>query len=539
MNLSINYFKISVFSILSLLIIISKFNNTDEFKLVYNKANSKDTILTKNLLFVKKIFDQSKKTAFSYNSKATTYIKLLEFYLFQKYNKSIIEATEFTVNDFIVANLFLYEKVYDTLKISYNNFKGKIYWNFGEIVSSVYNPIFPKMFKKTLLRHIQYSPQNESLIYYLIQYYYINKSYRKCKILIRKLINQHDGKNPIINDIKTIIVMMLVNILTCDEKFGEALEYAIFNLERIKSHQKNDVMLVRAYFILGFGYSKLGDNVTNNEEKIRFYKLALSNFKISVENSENKNSIYNYYLARQYYELKMFNEADCLLNIEKIRQLIHNGAYSTVNHYTFALKALTLIALQEFDSAMSICDLILKCNPIHTFKYSLIIILKFYLMLLKVSNNTYEGHGKDTKILTKNIQEYVTIIYEGIDEEIKKLDNFITSFKKFTTDDNNVFKTDLNEVQKDIKNVIVYSDFSPYFNEEIKDQELRSSCKIYYNEKKNLENLKIELLKNFFILMGEFNKINLDSSIDVLLNEKFTQMIIQNPNEEDYILIVS
>lgn len=76
----------------------------------------------------------------------------------------------------------------------------------------------------------------------------------------------------------------MVNILVNDEKYGEAHELAIVNLERLKDINKtnktdyNKQLLIRSYCILGFCYSKIGNCTTNYEDKTKSIQLALSCF---------------------------------------------------------------------------------------------------------------------------------------------------------------------------------------------------------------------------------------------------------------------
>lgn len=114
--------------------------------------------------------------------------KLTEYFFIEGYNKNLndikLSSEKMNKSDFINQNLFLYEDVYDNMMISYSSFKEKFYWNFGEIIQVVYQK-YPKMFKKTIMRHLLNQPNNQSLKYQLIQYYYSNKEYRKTKILIK------------------------------------------------------------------------------------------------------------------------------------------------------------------------------------------------------------------------------------------------------------------------------------------------------------------------------------------------------------------
>lgn len=114
--------------------------------------------------------------------------KLLEFYMIEKYNKNLDKISEtltkVNITDFIISNLFVNEEIYDVINTSYKNIKEKYFWNFSEIIYFIYNK-HPRILKYTILRHLKYCPSQESLLNQLVQYYYDNKDYKKCKSLIR------------------------------------------------------------------------------------------------------------------------------------------------------------------------------------------------------------------------------------------------------------------------------------------------------------------------------------------------------------------
>lgn len=114
--------------------------------------------------------------------------KLLEYYMIEKCNKNINDISEtlnkINVADFIISNLFVNEDIYDLINLSYKNIKEKYFWNFSEIIYFIYTK-HPKILKYTILRHLKYSPSQESLLNQLVQYYYDNKDFKKCKSLIR------------------------------------------------------------------------------------------------------------------------------------------------------------------------------------------------------------------------------------------------------------------------------------------------------------------------------------------------------------------
>jgi hypothetical protein len=142
----------------------------------------------RNLSFVKKIISESQIQNINIGSETIIMIKLLEYYFLQRYNKDLTQISKtlhnMNVADFINNNLFLYDTVYDLIEISYKSFKEKVYWNFCEILNSTFSTN-PKIIKKRIIFHLNYLPQQESLLYNIIQYYYNNRDYRKAKVLIR------------------------------------------------------------------------------------------------------------------------------------------------------------------------------------------------------------------------------------------------------------------------------------------------------------------------------------------------------------------
>jgi tetratricopeptide (TPR) repeat protein len=556
---------------------------------------------TPNIIFIRKILSNTNKKITETSpieNELILFIKLLEFYFLQKYNKDLqtISATlrKINIGDFLVGNLFLFENVYDDVKSTYSKFKEKVYWNFGEIISSVFTPLFPKMLKKTLLRHIQYMPQDDCLTYHLIQYYYTNKDFRKSKILIRKILAKDDSKSEIIFDIHSISLMMLVNILISEEKYGEALDNAIFNLERLKdgikrkSNESNGRILInpekqneqnsenaqiisRSYFILGFCYSKVGDNATNFEEKLKYSQLALSSFKSAIEDTkEDSNPNFGYFFARQYYDLKLYTLAE-----ETLHQIIDNSSASNVNvsnnHHFQSLKILIYIAGHQYDAALRLCETLIRNNHAHLVKFSTIVVLKFYLLIQKLFNNTGDVK-KDEEILIHKMSEYIKILFDAIEEETKSLDLLISGTSGFKQVRKSIsersdgflnqhggnayqlypngsssiisqetsFKIQLDPKQVEVKELIKFSDFEPYLKENISDEELKSSVKVFLNEKKNLENIRLELLKNFYLLADMLmeNNFDKDAKIDCQLGQLLSKTFIPNPNEDINILLV-
>ncbi len=76
--------------------------------------------------------------------------------------------------------------------------------------------------------------------------------------------------------------------------------------------------------------------------------------------------------------------------------------------------------------------------------------------------------------------------------------------------------------------------------EKITDEDLKTSPKMFINEKKNLENLKIDLLKNFYLLTDMLLENNFDEKriLDNLLVDILSKMNIMNPNDDVNLLLI-
>ena len=148
-------------------------------------------------------------------------LKLLEFNLFIKYNKNVelkYQKRNFlNSTDFIMKGLFFYEKAYDFINLTYKNFHDRSIWNFCESLKTTYEG-FPKIIKHTIMRHLKFIPNDENLLYNLIQYYYLNKNRRNSKILIKKILAKENSLS--ISEISCLILLMLININLVNEKYG-------------------------------------------------------------------------------------------------------------------------------------------------------------------------------------------------------------------------------------------------------------------------------------------------------------------------------
>lgn len=479
----------------------------------YISSDSSSDLNNKNLNFLKQILANKNiiyRPDTQIDCDMILLIKVLEYYLLLKYNKDIAHIIKsndkMNVSDFIIKNLFLYESIYDETSSVYEKFKEKLNWNFCEILQGVYN-LYPKIVKRTIFRHLNYLPLDQSFTYNLIQYYYKNKDFRKTKILIRKLITKEaTNESELIKDIVSITILILVNILVNDEKFGEALELAIFNLQRlIESKESNSIseytkqMINRSYFILGFCYSKVADSTTNYDEKLKNSQLAISLFKQALEVNK-ENPVFSYYLARQFFEIKLFQQA------EETLKILNTESYSKCYHkdHFYGLSILINIANLKYDNALTICDNVLKsCNKKYL-KLHIIIILKFYILIYKLINYTSNNLNEE-KSLIDNIITFIKLVIEEWEEELRKIELVISTHTEKNLDVNAMIAKDL----------MKYSTYGTLLDEKVTDEDIRNSKKIYVHEKKNLENLKLEILKNFYSLADMLVKNGYDKGLRI------------------------
>jgi hypothetical protein len=123
--------------------------------------------------------------------------------------------------------------------------------------------------------------------------------------------------------------------------------------------------------------------------------------------------VFIFYLARQYYELRLFNEAsEYITQLEKFPEFNNNLVYSSYFH---GLNILINIATLKFDKAVSLIENYLKTRKDYMNSY-LIYILKFYLLIHKlVSFNT----GDENTIIDMMVN-CINNIFEDIEKEYRK-----------------------------------------------------------------------------------------------------------------------
>ncbi len=114
-----------------------------------------------------------------------------------------------------------------------------------------------------------------------------------------------------------------------------------------------------------------------------------------------------YYLARQYYDLRLFNEANSTFS--EIQDFINCN-----NPYIYSLKVLIYLANLRFDKALLLVEALTKERK--NFKeYYIIFILLFYIKIHKLIDI-----GGDDYMLIENILDLVNQIFEDIEKDYRR-----------------------------------------------------------------------------------------------------------------------
>lgn len=190
-----------------------------------SSLTKKTQIINKNEKFISQYFSFAKYNCEEFDNQTHVdciiLLKLLEFNFFIKYNKNVelkYQKRNFlNSTDFIMKGLFLYEKAYDFINLTYKTFHDRSIWNFCESLKMTYEE-FPKIIKHSIMRHLKFIPNDENLLYNLTQYYYLNKNRRNSKILIKKILAKENSLA--VSEISCLILLMLININLINEKYG-------------------------------------------------------------------------------------------------------------------------------------------------------------------------------------------------------------------------------------------------------------------------------------------------------------------------------
>jgi hypothetical protein len=209
--------------------------------------------------------------------------------------------------------------------------------------------------------------------------------------------------------------------------------------------------------------------------------------------------------------------------------------YSGSNNscYYYALNVLINIAVLKFDKAALIVESIIRDKRDYS-RWYLIYILKFYLQVHKLINfNTGDENACIEFMIT-----YTSHIFEDIEKQYKRL--LFLIFSNLASIDGEEFIA-LNYADNDntIRYLIKFSDFEPFFVQNIQDENLKISKKKFHYERKNLDNLKLEILKNLFhindiLVQNGFDKLG---KLNSLLKNLFENCGLNDPNEDQNYLL--
>ena len=547
---NVNSYEIYLFSLLSILIII--INNINENFIIENfnkiSLNFKEQIFSQN-------FDNLNEIKI-----ILIIIKAIDFYLMKKFEKKIdnikTKLNFLNFDDYILLNAFLYDNSLDYIKYHIQNFKEKFYWNFTEILNLIFTKkfSFPKFFKKILYRYLIHIPDNKSLLFNLMNYFYNNKNFKKTKILALKILsninfdidinninsnennnNNNQNENIILFEIETITLFILSNININEEKYSDAKNLSILNLERILNYNNNNLnnnnnnekiknFLSKVYLNLGNCYKKLGNFTPNEKEKLKNFNKAKDYYENAYKCYNSSNLKYN--LMSQLYMLKNYNELDNYFNN------FNNNNNNNKNEIKFiTLQIINLISLLKYEDAYKICKdnlkFLIKNNNILNF-YK-IYILYFYLNFIKIfqTNNTFnenENKIKDNnKINNNDLEKLINDLFKIFNDLIKEISNVKKQIENFSNE--NKFDDKIESYKKLIDNLFNNEKFN-YYNS--------SKSKKNYNLIK-IENLKIEIVKNIFLLLYLFNNIFNENENNIILNQmnEIIKIIDINNNDDD------
>jgi hypothetical protein len=118
--------------------------------------------------------------------------------------------------------------------------------------------------------------------------------------------------------------------------------------------------------------------------------------------------VFTYYLARQFYDLRLFNEANTTLS----------GVQDFINcniPYLYSLKVLIYLANLRFDKALLLVEALTTKDRKNFKEYYIVYILSFYIKIHKLIDL-----GGDDFMLIESIIDQINQIFEDIEKEYRK-----------------------------------------------------------------------------------------------------------------------
>lgn len=385
----------------------------------------------------------------------------------------------------------------------------------------------------------------------------------------------------------SLVFLMYINILMQENNVLKALEIAIINLERIKLlnnisqnfKDKYEELTNRSYYILGYCFSKLGDEMLSNEEQKEYYSISLScysycfsetfrketnimninksdldeNDKIDINNNKYiiKEDIYSVYFIsyiKQLFELQFYNKA--LEMIEYLELHILN-LYDTSNKsfkdllieninmfnydisHLYIIKALCMLNNHLYDKAEQLLDesleIVSNNNNKNLYLKNLLCLykLKNYLIVrnniqLILQSDSYDVDLLESEYLSETNHANNTLINKE-DNKVKEKKNLV-NVKKLTEEITNIL----------IKVNNIIDDNIDAINNKIT---LLNNSKINETASESKEYNTINIIENGFNTESK-DKFNcIDNKIKYLQFNK--DILIKNKLEylKDYLLI--
>ena len=245
-----------------------------------------------------------------------------------------------SINDYAIKHLFLDASNIDLISKTTDQSKENLTWNFAEIV----NIIEPnsKFVKYSLIRQLIVSPNDPNLLYHLAYYYFSSKSYEKASSIVEKTLNL---PNFVRNNLTKSVMLAMVKIKMILEMNGniqEAIEYAIFALEKSKEQIEDTKLTARCYFNLSECYLAKANQQPLFENRMDNLNKAIEFIKSAID----------YDFANDRYKIAFAKLSYLIGKLEEAKQLL--GEVDNYSSDKTLLMSLILMAKHNFKEAMEL-----------------------------------------------------------------------------------------------------------------------------------------------------------------------------------------
>jgi len=261
----------------------------------------------------------------------------------------------------------------------------------------------------------------------------------------------------------------------------------------------------------------------------------MSFFRLSHENIPD-NLTFIYYLGLEYYDLRLFDQAEDILKIVLNSDKKYSFSSSINYFYIYCLNILLNITNLKFDNAFQLIETVFFNDDVTNFKFYILKILKFYILIYKIINYTeQELKEDDMKFLVNEMIGF-------FDSTLKQIDDEIEFFKKKYMEIN-IIKNSI--VEENYFRICNYNNFDKQQNNFVNPKFLEynrstMSKKKFNNEKRNLEKLRIEFIQTFYLLFDNLiqNNIDYDMRIREFCKIFYTNIFLKYKADEEEITIL-